>query len=235
MDAVNAEWPGGLRIGRHVVDINRAVRIDRKARQQDLEDARVGLDDADLTGNHHAAEPAQEIEPLERRRKGLGRKIAEQVERRTALAQLSEDVDRAGDRPRHHLVEAGAVGVDQLGLVGMLELEQAGAFSKAAPGVLASVPFMGADIRQKMLHRRLVSGKQLAVEVPRVPIDQHAADIEDHDVSYRLRHLPALDIPNRGTITGPCRRSNGTHRPWALPDPDGELRYARIDLAAVER
>jgi len=94
---------------------------------------------------------------------------------------------------------------------------------------------MGADIRQKMLHRRLVGGKELAVKVSRVPIDQHTADIEDHDVSYRLRHLPALDIPNRGTITVPCRGTNGTRRPSAVPILTRELRYACIDLAAVER
>src|SRR6516165_793892 len=182
MNAVDAEWPGGLGIGRDVVDIDRAVRVDCKARQYDLVYARVGFDDPDLAGNHHAAEPAKKIEPCKRRRKGLSRKIAEGIEWCAAFVQLGEDLDRAGDRPWHHLVEAGSIGVDQFGLVGVLELEQTGAFGKTAPGVLAAVPIMGADIRQKMLHRRLVPGKELAVKMSRVPVDQHAADIEDHDV-----------------------------------------------------
>src|SRR6516165_6085087 len=162
MNAVDTERPRGLGIGRDVVDINRAVRIDCKACKHDLEDARIRLDDPDLARNNLAPEPAQEIEPLERRWKGLGRKIAEYVERRIAVAQLGEDLDRTGDRPGHHFVKASAVGVDQLGLVWMLELKQARAFGKAAPGVLAAVPFVGADIRQKMFHRRLIAQKQLA-------------------------------------------------------------------------
>jgi hypothetical protein len=67
-------------------------------------------------------EPAEEIEPLERRREGLGRKIAEQVERRAARSELGQNLDRAGDRARHHFVKAGAIGIDQLGFVGMLGL-----------------------------------------------------------------------------------------------------------------
>ena len=86
MDAVDAERPGSLSIDRDVVNINRTMRIDRKAREHDLIDARVGFDDPDLARNHHAAEPAQEIEPLERRRKGLGRKITEDVKWCTAPA-----------------------------------------------------------------------------------------------------------------------------------------------------
>ena len=89
----------------------------------------------------------RKFEPLPRRRKSLGRKIAETVQGCAALAQLGKDLDRAGNGSWHHFVKAGGVGVDQLGLVGMLELEQPGAFGKAAPGILAAVPFMGADIR----------------------------------------------------------------------------------------
>ena len=104
-----------LGVDRDVVDKDRPVRIDRKARQHDLVDARVGLDDPDLARNHPTMEPAEEIEPLERRREGLGRKIAEQVERRAARSELGQNLDRAGDRTGHHFVKAGAIGIDQLG------------------------------------------------------------------------------------------------------------------------
>jgi hypothetical protein len=39
-----------------------------------------------------------------------------------------------------------------------------------------------------MLHRRLVASKQLAVEVPRIPVDQHAAEIEYHGFAGRFPH-----------------------------------------------
>src|SRR5262249_20419542 len=146
------------------------------------------------------------------------REIAQTVEWRTALAQLGEDLDRAGDGSGHHFIEAGAISVDHLGLVGMLEPEQTRAFGKAAPGILTTVPLMGADIGQKMLHRRLVAGKQLAVEMPKVPIDQHTADIEDHHASARFDHSPVLDIPKLNTITKPFRWSNGT----VDPDPSSK-------------
>jgi hypothetical protein len=98
------------------------VRIDRKARQHDLVDARVWFDDPDLARNNHTTEPTEESEPLERRREGLGRKIAEEIERGAARPELGQDFDRAGDRAGHHFVKPGPIGIDQLGLVGMLGL-----------------------------------------------------------------------------------------------------------------
>src|SRR6516164_5287029 len=209
MDAVNAERARGLSIGRDVVDINRPVRIDCKAGQHDLINARVGFDDPDLARDHHAAEPAKKIEALQRRREGLGRKIAEAVERRAAFAQFGEDLDRAGDRSGHHFIEAGAIGVDHLGLVGVLEPEQTRAFGKAAPGILATVPLMGADIGQEMLHRRLVAREKLAVKMARIPIDQHTADIENYDASALLRHSLAFEIQTPAQLYT-FRRSSGS-------------------------
>ena len=57
----------------------------------------------------------------------------------------------------------------------MLGLQQAAAFGKGPAGVLATVPFVRADGGKEMLHRRLVAGEQLAVEVTGIPIDQNAA------------------------------------------------------------
>ena len=70
----------------------------------------------------------------------------------------------------------------------MLGLQQSGAIGEAAAGILAAVPFMGADRRQKMFHRRLVAGEQLAVEMPRVPVDQNPAEVEHHDAAAWLCH-----------------------------------------------
>src|SRR4029077_17729203 len=115
------------------------------------------------------AEPGEEIETLERQRIGLGGEIGEAVERDVARLELAEYVDRAGDRPRHHLVEALAERVDEMCLVGMLGLEDRRRLGEAAPGILALVPVLRADSGEEMLHRRLV-GNQLAIEVARIPV-----------------------------------------------------------------
>src|ERR1700730_13075089 len=79
----------------------------------------------------------------------------------------------------------------------MLSFEQASAFGEAADGVRRSVPLIGADIREKMLHRCLVIPEERAVELSRIPIDQYAAEVEHHDVSDRLCHLPASEFRPR--------------------------------------
>jgi hypothetical protein len=70
----------------------------------------------------------------------------------------------------------------------MLGLQHAGTFGKGPAGVLAAVPFVRADGGEEMLHRYLVAGKQLAVEVTGIPVDQHTAEIEYDDFAGRLRH-----------------------------------------------
>ena len=70
----------------------------------------------------------------------------------------------------------------------MLGLQQAGAFGKGPAGVLATVPFVRADGSEEMLHRHLIAGEQLAVEVTGIPVDQNAAEIEYDDFAGRLRH-----------------------------------------------
>jgi len=72
----------------------------------------------------------------------------------------------------------------------VLGLQQAGAFGKGPAGVLAAVPFMRADGGEEMLHRHLVAGEQLAVEVAGIPVDQHAAKIEHDGIAGHLRHRP---------------------------------------------
>src|SRR5271155_2697521 len=188
MDRMDAEGTRGGGVRLDIVDIDGALRLDRKPLDQQREDARVRLDHLDVARDQNSPEPAEKRKALQRRRIGFGRPVGEPVERDAAIAELGQDLDRAGDRASDHLVEAVAIGVDQLGLVGMLGLQQSGAFGKAAAGVLAAVPFMCAHRRKKMLHPRLVAGKQLAVEVPRVPVDQNPAEVEYHDAAPRPCH-----------------------------------------------
>ena len=79
----------------------------------------------------------------------------------------------------------------------MFGLQEARALSKAAPDILAAVPFMGAHRCKEMFHRRFVAGEELAVEMPRVPINQNAAEVEHHDAAARLCHR-CLSLPDLG-------------------------------------
>jgi hypothetical protein len=54
--------------------------------------------------------------------------------------------------------------------------------SGARAPVVRLVPFERADPREEVLHLLFVV-EELAVEVARVPVDEHAPDVEDHGVS----------------------------------------------------
>src|SRR6266851_9256350 len=98
MDRVKTESTGGGRVDFDIVDKNGAQRVDRETLEQDLVDARLRLDRTDLARNEDAVEPAEEIKTLTRVRESLGRPVAERIERHLAIAQLLQDLDRAGDR-----------------------------------------------------------------------------------------------------------------------------------------
>ena len=167
----------------HVSEAERKS-LQLEAFKQVPEDARVRLDRADLAGDHGAAEQLQELEPALRQRKSLAGKVAEHEQRHTPPVQRLEDGHAALDRALHHLVEAGAEGVDERPMLGIFPLEQRRRLGEPAAGVLALVPILGADGRQERLHRRLVAGEELPVEMPRIPIDQHA-EIEHDDGAGR--------------------------------------------------
>ena len=97
--------------------------------------------------------------------------------------QIGQNIHRPADRPGHHLVEPAIEGVDQLGVVRVLLFQQPSRVRDEAAGILATVPFLGADGSQKMLHGGFVTVKQLAVEVARIPIDQHPAEVKDYNVT----------------------------------------------------
>ena len=82
MDRVNAERAGSLHIRGDVVDKDSAFRIDRKALEQQFEDAGIRLDDPRLARDQNAAEPAQKLEALKSRRVGLGREIGQALKTR---------------------------------------------------------------------------------------------------------------------------------------------------------
>jgi len=56
------------------------------------------------------------------------------------------------DGPRHHFWLTQEPGIDQVGVVGVLELEGGAGFGERSSGILLGVPGLGADGRQEMLH-----------------------------------------------------------------------------------
>ena len=76
----------------------------------------------------------------------------------------------------------------------MLGFQQPGAFGKTAAGILTAVPFMRADIREEMLHRRLVAREQLAIEMAGIPGDQNAAEVEHDGIASRFCHSPVQPL-----------------------------------------
>ena len=54
-------------------------------------------------------------------------------------------------------------------------------------GVLLGIPVLGADGGQEVLHGRVVPVEQAAVEVARIPVDEHAAQVEDDGGGGRQR------------------------------------------------
>ena len=97
--------------------------------------------------------------------------------------QLGENVHRPVDWPGHHFIEPSIEGVNQLGFVRVLLLQQPSGVGDEATRILAAVPFLRADGRQEMLHRRFVTIEQLAVEIAGIPIDEDPAEVKDHYVA----------------------------------------------------
>ena len=73
--------------------------------------------------------------------------------------------------------------------------------ANGAAGVLPLVPLLGAYRGEELLHRRLVAAEELAVEVARIPLEEHAADIEDGDAA------PPVAGHHLGNMNCTCARS----------------------------
>src|ERR1700719_1958991 len=106
MDRMDPEGTRGRDVCLDIVDIDGAPRLDREALDQQRENPRVRLDYPDLARDQNSPEPAEKRKAVQRRRIGLGRPVGEPVERDAALAELGQDLDRAGNWAGQLLVEA---------------------------------------------------------------------------------------------------------------------------------
>ena len=69
--------------------------------------------------------------------------------------------------------------LDQLATLGMFGHQEVDSLGPGSSGVLVCVPFRGGHLGKERLHLVGVI-EQLPVQVARVPIDQDAAEVEDH-------------------------------------------------------
>ena len=100
----------------------------------------------------------------------------------------------------------------------------------------AVVPRRRADVREEVLHRRGVAAEERAIEIPRVPVDQDAAEIEDDDGRSRQVHRSMVTlVPKRDErirARGPARRQLGgdeARRRRARRSPPPRQRIRRRD------
>ena len=93
-------------LGWRVVDIDAALRRMGDPLEQQLEDARVRLDQALVARDQDGRKALEEGEARAGDRKGLGRPVGERVQLVAGRRQLLEDRDAALDRARDHLVPA---------------------------------------------------------------------------------------------------------------------------------
>jgi hypothetical protein len=125
------------------------------------------------------------------------------VQLAAGVLELGQERHGAIDFARDHLAPAREVRFDHRALVGMARRRLLDGHREAAPAILLLVPGGMADLGEKPLHGGLVV-EQLAVQVTRIPVDQHATQIVHDDRPFpaaRLRHghlAPAE--PERGQL-----------------------------------
>ncbi len=111
-------------------------------------------------------------------------RVGEEVERRSRLVQALHQFAHLREGVVEHLVEPTVEGFDQGLLAGMVAHQATRRSGRISAAVLYLVPLPGRHGGQETLHFRRVRD-ELAVEVPGVPIEQHAAHVENRDRGAR--------------------------------------------------
>src|SRR5690242_1231187 len=109
-------------------------------------------------------------------------------------------LDRAGD----HLAEACSERLDKPGVLRVLRQQLGNPVGKAPPRVLPLVPRFGADAAEECFHRGVVAGEGLSIQMSRIPLEQHAAEVEHDDAPPWCLHASA------GERSPSTRRSSAT-------------------------
>ena len=220
-DAVQAERGRRLGVLRVVVDEDAALRRLAHMLQQMRIDARIRLHHADPSRHHHVAEARHEIVLVLDVMIGLRRPVGEAIERNARRVQLFKQ--------RHAVVEQSAQGFRPLAVestdeVGMIRMERDQlrlGFRDRPAAILLQVPGRRADMRQKPAPLLIVRD-QLAIQILRAPVEQHAAEIEHHRPDVGHRDFSEIAEPKSG-----CDASR--------PLPVRQLRYDSSASSAMSK
>ena len=107
-------------------------------------------------------------------------------------------------------------------LVGMRGKKLGRRVGERAARVLPLVPFLGADVAEEMLHRCVVAGEELAIEMPRIPLQQDATNIEHDDAAPArrgVRRLHARGAAGRRSLAAATPPTLRRLRRRSSPDP----------------
>jgi hypothetical protein len=106
--------------------------------------------------------------------------VGQKIERGLRPVQSLDQLRHRREGMIEHLVETAIEGFDQGFLAGMHRLQLACGLSRIATLVLRPMPLRGGHGGEEALHFVRLRD-QLAVEVAGVPVEQHAAQVEDRD------------------------------------------------------
>lgn len=76
---------------------------------------------------------------------------------------------------------------DEPGFIRMIFLKLSDGLDERSAGVLLAVPSRRGDLGEELLHSLFVAREQLAIQMARIPVDQHAAEVEDRGRELALR------------------------------------------------
>ena len=159
--------------------------------QQNVEQLGAWLQHPLAARHRDIAEQPEEGEAALGDRECLGREIRDRIERHTGRREPFQQRDEARNGAGEHFLVTRREGVDQRVMARILELELGRRLCEWPPSIVLEVPRHRGDFAQKSLHPGGIAVEQLAIEMARVPIDQHAAQIKDdvpgHVTAWRSR------------------------------------------------
>src|SRR5436190_8798383 len=211
MQGMHAGGAGALDIAQAVVDEHRRFGFHAIARVEQLEDLAVGLQQALITRYHDTIETVEEIETLARLAELVLVPVGDGKDRDVVALEGFEDIDAPMDRAGNRLMPVRVEGADhRMQFRRVLLDEKLDGVGEAPAPVLLDIPGGRADIGEKPLHIFLAPFEKAAIEVARVPGDEHIADVKDDSGRANSHLFPlsnGLRLPRRLKRKGVPHRS----------------------------
>src|SRR5690606_17617350 len=178
-------------------------------------------------GQHDRLEAAHEREPAIEKADVLRRIVRQRVQTVPALRKRFEARDGLVEYPGEHPLPLAAIAQDPVRMPREPLRERARLAIERRAAIEACVPFRRADLREKRIDLTGIAGKVIAKQVPRIPVDENAAEIEDDVADARPRHQRAFTAgtPRPPTTAPRCGRLESLSDSPAVP----QRRNPRLD------